>query len=230
MRTNSNAFKVLKYMYDNEMDGTTDTYEHAKNYINLYKKYGFTFTQVENTIAYLMRHDYVESFRSLADMREAVYVITENGIEAIKNSCPEQPKKIEEPQPKQNEEDFSYVKNMKNYEFLCVKLLNMIISTPEFKNDVHLIVKILTDLKNDGWFNETIDGRFPMSEEAIKSCTQFMNEEGRAIISEESTTPSNKIPCEKANEANYETVMKLCETAMKLCKEATNMCHKASYM
>ena len=230
MRTNSNAFKVLKYMYDNKMDGTTDSYEHAKNYINLYNKYGFTFTQIENAIAHLMRCNYIESFRSLADMREAVYVITENGIEVIKNSCPEQPKKIEEPQPKQIEEDFSYVKNMKNYKFLFVKLLDMIISTPEFKNDVHLIVKILTDLKNDGWFTETPDGRFPICEDAIKGYTQFMNEEGRAIINEESTTPSNEIPCEKANETDYEIAMKLCETAMKLCKEATNMCHKASYM
>lgn len=230
MRTNSNAFKVLKYMYDHKMDGTTDCYDHTKHNINIYKKYDLSFNQIANAIAHLMRYNYVESFRSLADMREAVYVITKNGIEAIKNAYSEQPKKIEEPQPKQNEEDFSYVKNMKNYEFLCVKLLNMIISTPEFKNDVHLIVKILTDLKNDGWFNETIDGRFPISEEAIKSCTQFMKEEGRAIINEESTTPSNEIPCEKANETNYETAMKLCETAMKLCKEAANMCHKASYM
>jgi len=213
-------------MHDHKMDGATDSYEHAKNYIDLYNKYGFTFTQIANAIAHLMRYNYVESFRSLADMREASYVITENGIEAIKNAYPEQPKKIEEPQPKQNEEDFSYVKNMKNYKFLFVKLLDMIISTPEFKNDVHLIVKILTDLKNDGWFKETPDGRFPICEDAITGYTHYMNEEGRAIINEESIASSN----EKANETNYETVMNLCETAMKLCKEATNMCHKASYM
>ena len=222
MRTNSNAFKVLKYMYDREMDGTTDTYEHAKNYIDLYNKYGFTFTQIENAIAHLMRCNYIESFRSLANMREAVYVITKNGIEAIKNAYSEQPKKIEEPQPKQNEEDFSYVKNMKNYKFLFVKLLDMIISTPEFKNDVHLIVKILTDLKNDGWFKETPDGRFPICEDAIKGYTQFMNEEGRAIIND-SMPSKREISQPKQNETAYEKAMKLYEQSMQLYKEASMM-------
>lgn len=230
MRTNSNAFKVLKYMYDNDMDGTTNCYDHTKHNIDIYKKYDLSFNQIANAIAHLMRYNYIESFRSLADMREAVYVITENGSEVIRNAYSEQPKKIEEPQPKQNEEDFSYVKNIKNYKFLFVKLLDLIISTPEFKNDVHLIVKILTDLKNDGWFKETPDGQFPICEDAIKAYTQFMNEEGRAIINKESTTSSNETSCAKANETDYETAMKLCETAMKLCKEATNMCHKASYM
>ena len=230
MKANSIAFKVLKYMYDKSMDGIVDCYENDKHINELRNMYMLKYTQITNSIAYLMRCKYIESFGSSSDGRKVIYILTENGIEAIRNICPEQPKKIEEPQPKQNEEDFSYVKNMKNYEFLCVKLLNMIISTPEFKNDVHLIVKILTDLKNDGWFKETPDGQFPICEDAIKAYTQFMNEEGRAIINKESTTSSNETSCAKANETDYETAMKLCETAMKLCKEAANMCHKASYM
>ena len=227
MKANSITFKVLKYMYDKSM---VDYYENDKYINELRNMYMLTRTQVTNAIAYLMRCKYIESFGSNSDGRKVIYSITKNGIEAIRNACSEQPKKIEEPQPNQNETDFSYVKNMKNYKFLFVKLLDMIISTPEFKNDVFLILKILTDLKNDGWFNETPDGRFPICEDAIKVYTQFMNEEGRAIINEESTTSSNGTPCVKANETHYETAMKLCESAMKLCNEAVNMCNKVSHM
>ena len=222
MRTNSNAIKVLKYMYDHEMDGTTDSYERNKHDHEICSKCDLTFSQITNAIAHLTRYNYIESFRSAYDMRKAVYIITENGIKAIRNFYSEQPKKIEEPQPKQNEEDLSYVKNIKNYKFLFVKLLDMIISTPEFKNDVYLIVKILTDLKNDDWFKETPDGRFPINEEAIKCYTQFMNEEGRAIIND-STSSMREISQPTQNETAYEKAMKLYEQSMQLYKETTNM-------
>jgi hypothetical protein len=88
-------------------------------------------------------------------------------------------------QPKQNEDDYSNVKKTKNYKILFVKLMDMIIATPEFKNDVSLIIKILTDLKNDGWFSETPDGRYPISDDAVKGYTKYMNEEGRKIIDKE---------------------------------------------
>ena len=121
MRINSNAFKVLKYMYDHEMDGTTNSYERNRHDIEIYTKCGLIHSQITNAIAHLMRYNYIESFRTLTDMREAVYSITNNGIDAIRNAFLKQPNKIEEPQPKQNEEDFSYVKNMKNYKFLFVR-------------------------------------------------------------------------------------------------------------
>ena len=187
---------------------------------------------VHNALIPLLNKGYI------ARVQRGVYMITLLGVQYFGDTfselCAElqsekntQPEEIE--QLKQNEEDFSYVKDMKNYKFLFVKLLDMIISTPEFKNDTHLIVKILTDLKNDGWFKETPDGRFPICEDAIKVYTQFMNEEGRKII-DDNISSNCEIPQPKQNETNYETAMKLCETAMKLCKEATNMCRKVSYM
>jgi hypothetical protein len=91
--------------------------------------------------------------------------------------------------------------------------MDMIIETPEFKNDVSLIIKILTDLKNDGWFTETSDGRYPISDDAVKGYTKYMNEEGRKIIDKE-VSKTNKTQQPNQNTINvpisYNDLMRLC--------------------
>ena len=87
---------------------------------------------VHNALIPLLKKGYITR------VQRGVYMITLLGVQYFGDMFSElcdalqsentQPEEIE--QPKQNEEDFSYVKNMKNYKFLAVKLLDMIISTP----------------------------------------------------------------------------------------------------
>jgi hypothetical protein len=171
---------------------------------------------ITSAIAILKRKRFIEAAKIRGALYKAYY-LTDEGISFCKSmfnkSSVEQPKEIEEEQPKQNDNDYSDVKRTKNYKILFVKLMDMIIETPEFKNDVSLIIRILTDLKNDGWFSETPDGRYPISDDAVKGYTQFMNEEGRKIIDKE-VSKNNENQQPKQNTINipmsYNDLMRLC--------------------
>ena len=153
--------------------------------LNTYSQYFTNKSKITNALVYLMHNNFVEASK-ISGMRDKAYYLTDKGIlfceRRFNKYSTEQPKKNEEEQPKQNEDDYSDIKRTKNYKVLFVKLMDMIIETPEFKNDVSLIIKILTDLKNDGWFNETSDGRYPISDDAVKGYTKYMNDEGRKLI------------------------------------------------
>ena len=172
-------------------------YNNRKPYIRMnddcklmivHPKYFTGKLEITNALTYLMRNRVIEASK-IRGMREKAYYLTDEGVSfcerMFNKSSVEQPNKTEEEQPKRNEDDYSDVKKTKNYKILFVKLMDMIIETPEFKNDVRLIIKILTDLKNNGWFSETSDGRYPISDDAIKGYTKYMNEEGRKIIDKE---------------------------------------------
>ena len=155
-----------------------------------YPQYLTCKSEITNALTYLIRNHFVEASK-ISGMRDKAYYLTDKGIlfceHMFNKSSIEQPKKTEEEQPKQNEDDYSDVRKTKNYKILFVKLMDMIIETPEFKNDVSLIIRILTDLKNNGWFTETSDGRYPISDDAVKGYTKYMNEEGRKIIDKEAS-------------------------------------------
>lgn len=159
-------------------------------------------SEITNALTYLIRNGFVESSK-INGLRDKAYYLTDKGIlfceHMFNKSSTEQPKKTEEEQPKQNEDDYSDVRKTKNYKILFVKLMDMIIETPEFKNDVSLIIRILTDLKNNGWFTETSDGRYPISDDAITGYIKAMNEEGRKIIDKEvSKNNGNQQPNQNA--------------------------------
>lgn len=180
-----------------------------------YPQYLTCKSEITNALTYLIRNRFVEASK-IRGMRDKAYYLTDEGVSfcerMFNKSSAEQPKKIEEEQPKQNEDDYSNVKRTNNYTILFVKLMDMIIETPEFKNDVSLIIRILTDLKNDGWFSETPDGRYPISDDAVKGYTKYMNEEGRKIIDKE-VSKTNKTQQPKQNTINkpmsYNDLMQL---------------------
>lgn len=181
-----------------------------------YPQYFTCISEITNALAYLIRRRFVEGSK-IRGMRDKAYYLTDEGISfcerKFNKSSTEQPKKTEEEQPKQNENNFSDVKKTKNYKILFVKLMDMIIETSEFKNDVSLIIRILTDLKNDGWFKETPDGRYPISDDVVKGYTKYMNEEGRKIIDKE-LSKHNETWQPKQNAINvpmsYNELMRLC--------------------
>jgi hypothetical protein len=205
---------LLNYIY-----ATRKPYIRMNDDSKLMIAYGQYLTcksEITNALTYLIRNGFVESSK-ISGMRDKAYYLTDKGISfcerMFNKSSVKQPKEIEEEQPKQNEDDYSDVKKTKNYKILFVKLMDMIIETPEFKNDVSLIIKILTDLKNDGWFTETSDGRYPISDDAVKGYTTYMNEEGRKIIDKE-VSKTNKTQQPNQNTINvpisYNDLMRLC--------------------
>jgi hypothetical protein len=180
-----------------------------------YPKYFTGKSEITNALTYLIRNRFIEGAKVRGASYKAYY-ITDEGISFCEHmfnkSSVEQPKQNEEEQPKQNETDYSDVKKTKNYTILFVKLMDMIIETPEFKNDVSLIINILTDLKNDGWFTETCDGRYPISNDAVTGYIKYMNAEGRKIIDKE-ISKNNKPQQSKQNTINaprsYNDLMRL---------------------
>lgn len=184
--------------------------------LNKYSQYFANKSKITNALVYLLHNHFVEGSK-IRGMRDKAYYLTDEGISfcerRFNKSSTEQPKKTEEEQPKQNKDDYSDVRKTKNYKILFVKLMDMIIETPEFKNDVSLIIRILTDLKNDGWFKETPDGRYPISDDVVKGYTKYMNEEGRKIIDKE-LSKHNETWQPKQNAINvpmsYNELMRLC--------------------
>jgi hypothetical protein len=176
--------------------------------MNMYPQYLTCKSEITNALTYLIRNRFVEASK-IRGMRDKAYYLTDEGV----SFCERMFNKSSAEQPKQNEDDYSDVKKTKNYKILFVKLMDMIIETPEFKNDVTLIIKILTDLKNDGWFSETPDGRYPISDDAVKGYTKYMNEEGRKIIDKE-VSKANETKQPKQNTINipisYNDLMRLC--------------------
>lgn len=204
---------LLNYIYNNH-----------KPYIRMnddcklmiaYPQYFTDKSEITNALTYLLRNHFAEASK-IRGMRDKAYYLTDEGMSfcelTFNKSSVEQPNKTEEEQPKQNEDDYSNVKRTKNYKVLFVKLMDMIIKTPEFKNDVSLIIRILTDLKHDGWFRETPDGRYPISDDAVKGYTKYMNEEGYDIINK-ITSSTNKTVYPKQNNINvslsYNDMMQL---------------------